>query len=152
MNSDPLAVLEKLAAIGGEHHDAYLVELRKYNSCMHLRTQTYTEHCMDCGYNTWYGPDPEEYLKKAMTPDPESEPQRVLEKVREHLNKLTIGKLREEVMINPPTHLTYDEAMKCVDQIEHAKLHQYPEAQYGYYFACRAMRELIEQYFIGRTK
>ena len=136
MNHDKIEVLEKLAVIGGEHHDAYLVQLAKYNQCKHLRTQTYTEYCLDCGYNTWYGPDPQDFLDRAMAPPEPTVPEQVAE-------------VLSQIKIEPLPHITREEAMRLLDQIEHAKIHDSPDAIQGYAFACQAMRELIDRYFDG---
>jgi hypothetical protein len=64
-----IPALEKLSAIGGKHHDEYVREVKKFNECKHLRTQQYTECCMDCHYNEWYGVDPQPFLDKAMKED-----------------------------------------------------------------------------------
>lgn len=70
---DELEILEKLAAIGGEHHDAYVEELRKFKACKHPGNmmQQFIECCLACGYNVWYGPDPEIYLNRALKADAE---------------------------------------------------------------------------------
>lgn len=61
-----LEALEKLAVIGGKWHDKYVEEVTKFRACRHINQQNYTDYCLDCGYNTWHGPDVEYFLEKAM--------------------------------------------------------------------------------------
>ena len=63
-----IEALEKLAAIEGPWHDKYVEEVKKFNECPHPDNmmQQFTERCLKCGYNVYYGPGPRWYLEMAL--------------------------------------------------------------------------------------